>query len=179
MFVYSASFSPSPLDNALTPCPAVPGLQPQRAKFIPAGALFTSLVLFTVWSILPRTRQWPSPGWTVCASPSLASAVPRLPMWSLERCPTSRTPHVLAHRAACGLLSIWDATGRCGFSRAAACPAWLGSGGHSTSNEGAAHPMRNRPGTTVLHHEGINKDARLMQPRVGALLPTPPTTAEG
>lgn len=133
MFVYSASFSPSLLDNALTPCPAAPGPQLQRAKFIPAGALFTSLVLFTVWSILPRTRQWPSLGWTVCASLSTASAMPRLPVWSLERCPTHHAPHVFAHRAVCGPLPIQEVTGRHGLAWAAACPAWLGHhpGGHS------------------------------------------------
>lgn len=158
MFVYSASFSLSPPDNALTQCPAALGLQPQRAKFIPAGALFT------MWSILPRTRQWPSPGWTVHASPSLAPAVPRPPVWSLERCPIPCTPHVFTLRAACGLLSIWEATRRCGFAWAAACSAWLGSGGQGISHEGVVHPMRNQPGTPT--REGMNGAARLMQPHV-------------
>lgn len=72
MFVYSASFPPSPFDNALTLCPAALELQPQRTKFIPAGALFTSLVLFAAWPILPFPGA-DSPGFTF---PGLCSFSP-------------------------------------------------------------------------------------------------------
>lgn len=201
MFVYSASFSPSPLDNALTPCPAAPGLQPQWAKFIPAGALFTSLVLFTAWSILPRTRQWPSPQWTVHVSPSLTSAVPRLPVWSLGRCLMPCALHVFAHRTACGPLSVWEALGRCGLAWAVACPVWLSGGPRwlqppSVLAGGTPSPRKmfaassavrvqritgeaSRPGIAVLYHESVNGAAHLTQPRVGALLPTPPSAVGG
>lgn len=169
MFVYSASFSPSPLDNALTLCPAAPGLQPQRAKFIPAGALFTSLVLFTAWSILPRTRQWPSPGWTVRASPSSASAMPRLPYgpWKeaqhpalptclhtgqlVPLCPFGRQRgDVDLH----GLLLVQHGSVVAQVATASISAGWWhtitqGNTGCKLSNEGAAHPIRNWPGTIM------------------------------
>lgn len=113
MFVYSASFPPSPFDNALTLCPAALELQPQRTKFIPAGALFTSLVLFAAWPILPFPGA-DSPGFTF---PGLCSFSP------------GNFPPLCWQRgqlvAPCPLWAPW----------AAACPAWL-SGGRGSSHPG-------------------------------------------